>query len=175
MYYYNLMKTYQKKILLLVFFFISACSSLNTEQYEPSIKKKTEEAAKKDGGIILFGGNKKNSGSLDFSSTNVMWRATLKTLNFMPLVSADYSAGLIVTDWYAEQKLGKEQIKIQVSFLSNELRSDSIIVNSFKRICESNGTCTNTFVNENVNSEIKNSIITNARLLKIEETKNKKP
>jgi len=169
------MKTYQKKILLLVFFFISACSSLNTEQYEPSIKKKTEEAAKKDGGIILFGGNKKNSGSLDFSSTNVMWRATLKTLNFMPLVSADYSAGLIVTDWYAEQKLGKEQIKIQVSFLSNELRSDSIIVNSFKRICESNGTCTNTFVNENVNSEIKNSIITNARLLKIEETKNKKP
>jgi uncharacterized lipoprotein len=169
------MKTYQKKILLLVFFFISACSSLNTEQYEPSIKKKTEEAAKKDGGIILFGGDKKNSGSLDFSSTNVMWRATLKTLNFMPLVSADYSAGLIVTDWYAEQKLGKEQIKIQVSFLSNELRSDSIIVNSFKRICESNGTCTNTFVNENVNSEIKNSIITNARLLKIEETKNKKP
>lgn len=175
MYYYNLMKTYQKKILLLVFFFISACSSLNTEQYEPSIKKKTEEAAKKDGGIILFGGDKKNSGSLDFSSTNVMWRATLKTLNFMPLVSADYSAGLIVTDWYAEQKLGKEQIKIQVSFLSNELRSDSIIVNSFKRICESNGTCTNTFVNENVNSEIKNSIITNARLLKIEENKNKKP
>jgi uncharacterized lipoprotein len=169
------MKTYQKKILLLVFFFISACSSLNTEQYEPNIKKKTEEAAKKDGGIILFGGDKKNSGSLDFSSTNVMWRATLKTLNFMPLVSADYSAGLIVTDWYAEQKLGKEQIKIQVSFLSNELRSDSIIVNSFKRICESNGTCTNTFVNENVNSEIKNSIITNARLLKIEETKNKKP
>jgi uncharacterized SAM-binding protein YcdF (DUF218 family) len=169
------MKTYQKKILLLVFFFISACSSLNTEQYEPSIKKKTEEAAKKDGGIILFGGDKKNSGSLDFSLTNVMWRATLKTLNFMPLVSADYSAGLIVTDWYAEQKLGKEQIKIQVSFLSNELRSDSIIVNSFKRICESNGTCTNTFVNENVNSEIKNSIITNARLLKIEETKNKKP
>ena len=175
MYNYNSMKTYQKQILFLVLFFISACTSLNTEQYEPSIKKKTEEAAKKDGGIILFGGDKKNSGSLDFSSTNVMWRATLKTLNFMPLVSADYSAGLIVTDWYSEQKLGKEQIKIQVSFLSNELRSDSIVVNSFKRICESNGTCTNTFVNENVNSEIKNSIITNARLLKIEETKNKKP
>ena len=50
-----------------------------------------------------------------------MWRATLKTLNFMPLVSADYSAGLIVTDWYAEQKLGKEQIKIQVGSAIPEL------------------------------------------------------
>jgi hypothetical protein len=104
-----------------------------------------------------------------------MWRATLKTLNFLPLVSADYSAGLIVTDWYSEQKLGKEQIKIQVSFLSNDLKSESIVVSSFKRICEPNGICTNSSVNESVNKEIKDSIITNARLLKIEETKNKKP
>jgi hypothetical protein len=139
------------------------------------VQKRVEAAAKKDGGIILFGGDKKNSGSIDFSSTNVMWRATLKTLNFLPLVSADYSAGLIVTDWYSEQKLGKEQIKIQVSFLSNDLKSESIVVSSFKRICEPNGICTNSSVNESVNKEIKDSIITNARLLKIEETKNKKP
>ena len=139
------------------------------------MQKRVEAAAKKDGGIILFGGDKKNSGSIDFSSTNVMWRATLKTLNFLPLVSADYSAGLIVTDWYSEQKLGKEQIKIQVSFLSNDLKSESIVVSSFKRICEPNGICTNSSVNESVNKEIKDSIITNARLLKIEETKNKKP
>jgi hypothetical protein len=139
------------------------------------VQKRVEAAAKKDGGIILFGGDKKNSGSIDFSSTNVMWRATLKTLNFLPLVSADYSAGLIVTDWYSEQKSGKEQIKIQVSFLSNDLKSESIVVSSFKRICEPNGICTNSSVNESVNKEIKDSIITNARLLKIEETKNKKP
>ena len=80
-----------------------------------------------------------------------------------------------MTDWYSEQKSGKEQIKIQVSFLSNDLRSESIIVSSFKRICEPNGICANSSVNESVNKEIKDSIITNARLLKIEETKNKKP
>ena len=155
---------------------ISCTSSKNDgEQIEPNVQKRAEAEAKKGGGIIIFGGDKKNSGTIDFSSTNVMWRATLKTLNFLPLVSADYSAGLIVTDWYSEQKLGKEQIKIQVSFLSNDLKSESIVVSSFKRICEPNGICTNSSVNESVNKEIKDSIITNARLLKIEETKNKKP
>ena len=163
-------------VFIIILNLISCTSSKNDgEQIEPNVQKRAEAEAKKGGGIILFGGDKKNSGTIDFSSTNVMWRATLKTLNFLPLVSADYSAGLIVTDWYSEQKLGKEQIKIQVSFLSNDLRSDSIIVSSFKRICEPNGICTNSSVNESVNKEIKDSIITNARLLKIEETKNKKP
>ena len=163
-------------VFIIILNLISCTSSKNDgEQIEPNVQKRAEAEAKKGGGIILFGGDKKNSGTIDFSSTNVMWRATLKTLNFLPLVSADYSAGLIVTDWYSEQKLGKEQIKIQVSFLSNDLRSDSIIVSSFKRICEPNGICTNSSVNESVNKDIKDSIITNARLLKIEETKNKKP
>ena len=163
-------------VFIIILNLISCTSSKNDgEQIEPNVQKRAEAEAKKGGGIILFGGDKKNSGTIDFSSTNVMWRATLKTLNFLPLVSADYSAGLIVTDWYSEQKLGKEQIKIQVSFLSNDLRSESIVVNSFKRICEPNGICTNSSVNESVNKEIKDSIITNARLLKIEETKNKKP
>ena len=171
------MKAKLRNFLYIFLLFLISCSSSKegSEQFEPNVQKRVEAAAKKDGGIILFGGDKKNSGTIDFSSTNVMWRATLKTLNFLPLVSADYSAGLIVTDWYSEQKLGKEQIKIQVSFLSNDLRSESIIVSSFKRICEPSGICTNSSVNESVNKEIKDSIITNARLLKIEETKNKKP
>ena len=171
------MKAKLRNFLYIFLLFLISCSSSKegSEQFEPNVQKRVEAAAKKDGGIILFGGDKKNSGGIEFSSTNVMWRATLKTLNFLPLVSADYSAGLIVTDWYSEQKLGKEQIKIQVSFLSNDLKSESIVVSSFKRICEPNGICTNSSVNESVNKEIKDSIITNARLLKIEETKNKKP
>lgn len=171
------MKAELRNFLYIFLLFLISCSSPKegSEQFEPNVQKRVEAAAKKDGGVILFGGDKKNSGSIDFSSTNVMWRAALKTLKFMPLVSADYSAGLIVTDWYSEQKSGKEQIKIQVSFLSNDLRSESIIVSSFKRICEPNGICTNSSINESVNKEIKDSIITNARSLKIEETKNKKP
>lgn len=161
----------------ITFFILISCSTPNeeTEKFEPSLKKRTEDAAQKGGGIIIFGGDKRKADTLDFLATNVMWRATLKTLNFMPLVSADYSAGLIVTDWYSDQKLSKEQIKIQISFLSNEIRSDSIVINSFKRICESNGQCTNSAVSEKLNIEIKDQIITTARFLKIEEVKNKKP
>ncbi len=165
------------KFLIVVLFIISGCYSTKEggEVYEPNVQKRTAEAAKKGGGIIIFGGDKRKTDTLDFSATNVMWRATLKTLNFMPLVSADYSAGLIVTDWYSDQRLSKEQIKIQISFLSNEIRSDSIVINSFKRICESNGQCTNAAVSEKLNTEIKDQIITTARSLKIEEVKNKKP
>lgn len=168
----------KKKLYLVIFFFFAVSCSLpkdTDEKFEPSLKKRTEDAAKKDGGIILFGGDKKNVGVTDFSSTNVMWRATLKTLNFMPLATADYSAGLIVTDWYSDQKKSNEQIKIQISFTSNEVRSNSVIVNTFKKICEIDGKCTNLTVNDNFNNEIKNLIISNARLLKIEEVKNKKP
>jgi len=165
------------KFLIVVLFIISGCNSTKEggEVYEPNVTKRAAEAAKKGGGIIIFGGDKRKTDTLDFSATNVMWRATLKTLNFMPLVSADYSAGLIVTDWYSDQRLSKEQIKIQISFLSNEIRSDSIVINSFKRICENNGQCTNAAVSEKLNTEIKDQIITTARSLKIEEVKNKKP
>ena len=96
----------KKVIVFIIILNLISCTSPKNdgEQIEPNVQKRAEAEAKKGGGIILFGGDKKNSGTIDFSSTNVMWRATLKTLNFLPLVSADYSAGLIVTDWYSEQK-----------------------------------------------------------------------
>ena len=54
-----------------------------------------------------------------------MWRASLETLDFLPLTTVDYSGGVIITDWYSENN-NKESIKISVRFLSNEIRSDSI-------------------------------------------------
>ena len=82
------MKAKLRNFLYIFLLFLISCSSSKegSEQFEPNVQKRVEAAAKKDGGIILFGGDKKNSGSIDFSSTNVMWRATLKTLNFLPLV-----------------------------------------------------------------------------------------
>ena len=91
----------------------------------------------------------------------------------MPLATVDYSGGVIITDWYSEGKLNKEQIKIQIRFVSTELRSDSIQVLSYKKICETNYECTNTVGNENFNREIKDLIINTARQIKIEESKGK--
>ena len=91
----------------------------------------------------------------------------------MPLATVDYSGGIIITDWYSEGKSNKEQIKIQIRFFSTELRSESIQVVSYKKICENNNECNNLAGNENFNKEIKDLIINSARQIRIEENKKK--
>jgi hypothetical protein len=123
--------------------------------------------------ITLFKDPKDKNTNFEFGTSNVLWRASLKTLDFIPLATVDYSGGLIITDWYSEGKLNKEQIKIQIRFVSTELRSESIQVISYKKICETNNGCTNIAGNENFNREIKDLIINTARQIKIEENKKK--
>jgi hypothetical protein len=123
--------------------------------------------------ITLFKDSKDKNTNFEFGTSNVLWRASLKTIDFIPLATVDYSGGIIITDWYSEGKLNKEQIKIQIRFVSTELRSDSIQVVSYKKICDGNNDCTNIAGNENFNREIKDLIINTARQIKIEESKKK--
>jgi len=140
------------------------------EKFEPSAYERAKQFAEKNP-VIIGGSNNKNT-NFEFGSSNILWRASLKTLDFIPLTNADYSGGVIITDWYSASE-NKEQIKIQIRFFSNELRSDSIDIKSHKRTCESNGLCKNLTVSENFNREIKESILNTARLIKIEESKKK--
>jgi hypothetical protein len=103
-----------------------------------------------------------------------MWRATLKTLDFLPLSNVDYSGGVIVYDWYSENLSSKEQIKISVRFLNNELRSDSIEIIAHKRICETLDKCVVSKLNNNFSNDVKDNILSAARSLKIEEAKKEK-
>jgi hypothetical protein len=144
----------------------------NQEKFEPSADVRAREFADKNP-ITLFKDSKDKNTNFEFGTSNVLWRASLKTLDFIPLATVDYSGGLIITDWYSEGKLNKEQIKIQVRFVSTELRSDSIQVISYKKICEGNNGCTNIAGNENFNKEIKDLIINSARQIRIEENKKK--
>ncbi len=91
-------------------------------------------------------GGIKKGGTFDFASSNYLWRATLDTIDFMPLVSANYSGGIIITDWYSENNSEKESIKISIRFLSNEIRSDAIDVKVFIKECDQNLNC---IVNQN--------------------------
>jgi hypothetical protein len=142
---------------------------------EPDTQKKAREFADKGGGIFGDINNKKSSStSVDFASSNVMWKATLKTLEFLPLSNTDYSGGIIVYDWYSQTNNPREQIKISVRFLSNELKSDSIKVIAHKKICDSVDKCSNSTLDEKFSNTVKENIITSARLLKIEEAKKEK-
>ena len=143
------------------------------EKFEPSAYERAKNFADKNP-VTLFGKDSKEKNSnFEFGTSNVLWRATLKTLDFIPLVTVDYSGGIIITDWYSEGKLNKEQIKIQVRFVSTDLRSESIQINSYKKICETSNECTNLAGNENFNKEIKDLIINSARQIKIEDNKRK--
>ena len=167
---------------LLVFIIIlSSCSNKpnkeenigTQEKFEPSAYERAKNFAEKNP-VTLFGKDSKDKNTnFDFSTSNVLWRASLKTLDFIPLVTVDYSGGIIITDWYSEGKSKQEQIKIQVRFFSTELRSDSVQVTSYKKICEINNVCSNISGNENFNKEIKDLIINTARQIKIEENKKK--
>lgn len=165
---------------LLILLLFSACSKTDpvtgeNKYIEPDLKKRLEQARDKDGGIFGNIGRRSNDQSaVDFKSSNVLWRATLKSLEFLPLMNADYSGGVIIYDWYSNPSKPLEQIKISVQFLNNELRSDSIKIIAHKKICENINKCSNLEIDQQFASSVKESIINSARLLKIEEAKKEK-
>lgn len=162
--------------IFLLFLFTNNCAKTDPVTgekilIEPNAKVKAENAAK-DGKGFFGDINRRNSDTVfNFATSNVLWRATLKSLEFMPLLNADYSGGVIVYDWYAENLESNEQIKVSVRFLNNEVRSDSIEVLVHKKVCDSNNKCVTIKIDKNFTSEIKDKILVSARQMKIEESK----
>ena len=79
-----------------------------------------------------MGSREKNTGgNFDFASSNELWRASLGTLEFMPLALANYSGGILVTDWYSDGSSDGESVKISIRFLSNEVRADALNIKVF--------------------------------------------
>jgi len=137
------------------------------------VKKNIEEGR----GFRLMGGNTKG-GVFEFASSNYLWRATLDTIDFMPLASANYSGGIVITDWYTEDNVSKESIKISVRFLSNEIRADALDIKVFLRTCDQNLNCS---INENqgrLQDELRANILRKAAVYKkigIEKYKKENP
>lgn len=165
--------------LIFLIILIGSCAKKDTvtgeiENIEINPSKRAEAVAARGGGILGDINNKRSSNTFEFATSNILWRATLKSLDFLPLVNADYSGGVIIYDWYSQTDNPKEQIKISIQFLSNELRSDSIKVIAHKKICDNMDRCSNSNVDQKFTRDIKENIITSARSLKIEEEKKSK-
>ena len=110
----------------------------------------------------------------EFSSSNPMWRASLETLDFLPLTTVDYSGGIIITDWYSDNNSSKESIKISLRFLSNDIRSESLKVIVHQKICSANLNCRIVLLsNTKIKEELHTTILRKAALLE-KESKNKK-
>ena len=114
--------------------------------------------------------------NFEFASSNELWRASLDVLDFMPLTSANYSGGIIITDWYSEQGNTEESIKITIRFLSNEVRSDAIDVDIFYKKCIAANNCKINKQDGQLKKEITKQILAKAATYqKISKDKNYKP
>ena len=98
----------------------------------------------------------------EFASSNELWRATLDTIDFMPLTTANYSGGIIVTDWYSDNQNLNENIKITIRFLTNEIRSDALDLKIFYRNCDSSNKCKIIEKEGNLSKELKKEILKKA-------------
>jgi hypothetical protein len=159
------------KILLLLQLIISlnSCGPLaykKTDQRKVSwdpeerVAKNLEEGR----GFRLFDNEKKIGTTYEFASSNELWRATLDTIDFMPLTTANYSGGIIVTDWYSDNQNLSENIKITVRFLTNEIRSDALDLKIFYRKCDTSNKCKVIQKEGNLSKELKKEILKKATI-----------
>ena len=161
---------------------LSGCSSLpkikkpdwSKGAIEPNAMKRAQNNAREAKGIQLFK-SKKGSGDFMFASSNPMWKAALDTLSFVSLANADYSGGVLITDWYSEGN-PDEAIKITIRFLSNEVRSDSLKIIVHKKTCASNlQSCkVSLMADTKIKQELNSSIIRKAAVLQKESKEKKK-
>lgn len=95
-----------------------------------------------------------------------LWRASLDTLNFMPLASEDPYGGVIITDWYADPARPNERFKAQVYILDTRLRADALNVSIFRQTQSAAGWA-DAAVDPATESQIENAILSRARQLRL--------
>lgn len=126
---------------------------------------RSDDAAAQQRGGGLFGGSD-SSAQAGIGVNSYLWRASLDTLNFMPLESADPFGGVIITDWYTDAAAPGERFKATVYILDTRLRADALNVSIFRQT-NSNGQWVDATVDPDTEIQIENAILTRARQLRL--------
>jgi hypothetical protein len=162
--------------LFLIFLHLYGCGiyrPTDAREYPPEPEKRIAKNLEEGQGMRLFGGNMMKGTNFEFASSNEMWRATLDTIDFIPLTTANYSGGIIVTDWYSDGENLNENLKITVRFLTNEIRSDALDLKVFYKNCNSSNQCKITEKDGELVNELKKEILKKATIYQ-QQAKNKK-
>ena len=165
------MITLKKNLLILlsilILFTQTGCQALkpkkvSAKDFPPDPRKRVEKNINEGRGFRVMG-NSKTGTNYEFASANPLWRATLDTLDFMPLASANYSGGIVITDWYSENNSPNESVKISVRFLTNEIRSDALDINVYLKKCsEGSSNCSISKNNNDLVADLNLSILKKA-------------
>lgn len=120
------------------------------------------------GGFSVFGGDKSEEASGSPIGVNsFLWRATLDTLSFMPIASADPFGGVVITDWYEDPKTPGERFKVNALILDRTLRADGVRISVFKQKKDVSGQWVDAPVENSVGRGVEDTVLTRARQLRV--------
>ncbi len=171
------------KIIFILFIssiFLNSCGGklpgADARKYDPDPKKRVAKNLSEGRGFRLSETlGKSGGGVFEFASSNGLWRASLDTIDFMPLASVNYSGGIIITDWYSTDQTSNESIKISIRFLTNKIRSDALDIKVFNKKCLTQLNCVISEKSGNLITELKGKILKTAALYELEKnSKNSK-
>ncbi len=169
-----------KAVLILILITLGACGGFKKvdQRTMPDGSKAKARKAIEEGRGVSVGGLVKGrlgTNTFEFSSSNPMWRASLETLDFLPLTTVDYSGGIIITDWYSDSNSAKESIKISLRFLANDIRSESLKVIVHQKTCSTSLECRVILLSDTkIKEELHTAILKKAALLEKESKEKKK-
>ena len=155
--------------------YLSACNfSIGGDPTYKDDRDRTERGAGADSGTVfgeggLFGNNKSSAtenGTTGVGVNSLLWRASLDTISFMPLVSADPFGGVIITDWYTPPQTPDERFKVNIYILGRALRADGVRASVFRQTNQG-GTWADAPVALNTSTDLENAILTRARQLRM--------
>jgi len=151
---------------------IAACSDIKTESAgrpmdrDDTLKASRGKITGEDGWSILGGKDKESSSGGALGVNSYLWRATLDTISFMPLTSADPFGGTIITDWYEDPKTPGERFKVNALILDKTLRADGVRIQVFKQKL-TKGSWRDQAVDAKVARTLEDTILTRARELRV--------
>ncbi len=158
---------------------LSACSGVEREARYPTGADRdglsgNEVYDKKksifgEGGFKILGGRKDKAvgaGENGIDVNSFLWRATLDTISFMPLASADPFGGVILTDWYSDPSNPNERVKVNAFILGRELKADGVRVRAFRQV-QRGGAWQDAPVAQETARKLEDAILTRARELRI--------
>ena len=145
---------------------LAACSSDSADDREPA-----RAESGKNGGLLesLFGGGSGSGGGGGNAITvnSFLWRASLDTVSFLPLSSADPFGGVIISDWYSPPETPDERFKVTVYILDRQLRADGLRVSVFRQRRNPAGGWVEAQVDERTGRGLENAILKRARQMRV--------
>jgi hypothetical protein len=155
---------------------VSACGTEGVQEYPTDPSKRNLPQGgffSEEGGITLFDSERQRpgeeGGSGGIGVNAYLWRATLDTISFMPVASADAFGGVIITDWHSTPEAPNERFKMNVYILGRALRADGVKVAVFRQVQDAGG-WRDAGLPAETGAKIEDAILTKARQLRAETT-----